>query len=72
MMQTKRVNQDELKSLARCQKVAKEYLRQGKSVVIDSTNATRHHRKEWVRIALEEKASPRCLFFTTPKVMHDI
>ncbi|CAM9401545.1 unnamed protein product [Ascophyllum nodosum] len=62
-----RVNQDELSSLARCRKVAKEHLEKGDRVVIDATNPGRQTRSGWIALAREHGATARCIFLETPK-----
>eukprot|EP01041_Mallomonas_annulata_P009924 gene9924-20637_t len=46
-----RINQDQLKTRNRCLDVAMEKLLEGKSVVIDNTNASKTVRVEWIQLA---------------------
>jgi len=52
------VNQDELKSKARCIKVASEALAAGKSVAIDRTNPSVADRREWIALARKSANRP--------------
>ncbi|KAL1959216.1 hypothetical protein VTO42DRAFT_2721 [Malbranchea cinnamomea] len=61
-----RVNQDILKSRQKCLKVAGEYLREGKSVAVDNTNANAETRSEWVNLAKSANVPIRCIYFSTP------
>lgn len=49
-----RVNQDLLKTRAKCLAVAKEALQQGKSVVVDNTNPTKDVRALWTQLARDQ------------------
>lgn len=60
----KRVNQDKLKTREKCVKVAREYLSQGESVVIDNTNADVATREIWISLANDIKVPIRCIHFT--------
>ncbi|KAG9230469.1 polynucleotide kinase 3 phosphatase [Amylocarpus encephaloides] len=59
-----RVNQDILKTREKCLKVAEEYLKEGKSVVIDNTNADSEVRGKWVQLASTYSVPIRCVHFT--------
>ena len=48
-------------------KVAKQYLTEGKSVVIDNTNPKRELRIAYLKIAKDLKVAARCIHFNTPK-----
>ncbi|KAK4641372.1 DNA kinase/phosphatase Pnk1 [Podospora bellae-mahoneyi] len=61
-----RVNQDLLKSKDKCFKTAAEWLKEGKSVVIDNTNADPETRAQWVDLAKKHKVPIRCVWFKTP------
>jgi bifunctional polynucleotide phosphatase/kinase len=61
-----RVNQDILKSRAKCLKVAAEALSEGNSVVIDNTNPDADGRAEWIALAEKQKVPIRCVWFKTP------
>lgn len=58
-----RVNQDLLKTRARCITVATEALEDGKCVVIDNTNPTREVRKIWTSLARNAGARIVCVHF---------
>ncbi|KAK0107173.1 hypothetical protein ONS95_003878 [Cadophora gregata] len=60
----KRVNQDILKSREKCLKVAGEYLKDGKAVAIDNTNADPDVRKKWIELAAKHSVPIRCVLFT--------
>ena len=45
------INQDTLKSKAKCLKTAREALHKGKSVVIDATNRNQKTRSKWIALA---------------------
>ena len=60
-----RVNMDTLKTQAKCAKVCREALGEGKSVVIDNTNGPLAKRAEWIKIAKEFSVPIRCFYFDT-------
>ncbi|KUJ12099.1 PNK3P-domain-containing protein [Mollisia scopiformis] len=60
-----RVNQDTLKSLDKCIRVADDNLKAGKSVAIDNTNADPDVRSRWVQLAVKHNVPIRCVVFTT-------
>lgn len=62
----KRVNQDILKSRDKCLKVAADLLQEGKSVVVDNTNADIDTRLHWIKLALANSIPVRCVLFTSP------
>lgn len=65
----KRVNQDILKSRDKCIAVAKEYLADQQSVVVDNTNADLDVRKHWINLAKALEVPIRCILFTaSPEV----
>ncbi|KAI1374745.1 PNK3P-domain-containing protein [Hypoxylon crocopeplum] len=64
-----RVNQDMLKSRAKCFKAASEFLDGGSSVVIDNTNPDVDGRKEWVEFARKHDVPIRCVWFKVPKAL---
>ncbi|KAI1174528.1 DNA kinase/phosphatase Pnk1 [Nemania sp. FL0916] len=64
-----RVNQDTLKSRAKCFKAATEFLDDGSSVVIDNTNPDADGRKEWVELARKHKVPIRCVWFKVPRAV---
>lgn len=47
------VNQDTLKTVAKCKKTCKDALEAGSSVVIDGTNSSSQKRQDWVSFALQ-------------------
>ncbi|KAF2418763.1 putative DNA 3'-phosphatase Tpp1 [Tothia fuscella] len=59
-----RVNQDILKTRDRCLKVAEDFLREGKSVAVDNTNANIEARAYWVNLAKKYNVPVRCVYFT--------
>ncbi|KAK7920914.1 hypothetical protein PG985_008936 [Apiospora marii] len=61
-----RVNQDTLKSRAKCFKAAAERLGNGDSVAIDNTNPDVDGRAEWIEFAKKHKVPVRCVWFKTP------
>ncbi|KAI0901231.1 PNK3P-domain-containing protein [Annulohypoxylon nitens] len=64
-----RVNQDTLKSRAKCFKAAAELLRVGSSAVIDNTNPDTDGRKEWIEFAQKKNVPIRCVWFKVPKAL---
>ncbi|KAI0451908.1 polynucleotide kinase 3 phosphatase-domain-containing protein [Xylaria acuta] len=64
-----RVNQDTLKSRAKCFKAAAEFLDDGCSVVIDNTNPDPDGRKEWIDLARKHNAPIRCIWFKIPRAL---
>ncbi|KAI1281567.1 DNA kinase/phosphatase Pnk1 [Xylaria sp. FL0933] len=64
-----RVNQDTLKSRAKCFKAAAEFLEDGCSIVIDNTNPDPDGRKEWVELARKHDVPIRCVWFKIPKAL---
>jgi len=61
------VNQDLMKTPAKCHQAANEALENKKSVVIDNTNPMMKKREEYINIAKEHKISCRCFYFKNPK-----
>ncbi|KAI0909366.1 DNA kinase/phosphatase Pnk1 [Ustulina deusta] len=64
-----RVNQDTLKSRAKCFKAAAEFLDDGRSIVIDNTNPDPEGRNEWVELARKRDVPIRCVWFKIPKAL---
>eukprot|EP00301_Raphidiophrys_heterophryoidea_P009772 c1456_g1_i1.p1 GENE.c1456_g1_i1~~c1456_g1_i1.p1 ORF type:complete len:470 (-),score=145.51 c1456_g1_i1:100-1443(-) len=60
-----RVNQDLLKTEAKCRKVAQEALDEGKSVVIDNTNSSADKRSTFIALR-DDKIPVRCFVMSTP------
>ncbi|KAH8549917.1 polynucleotide kinase 3 phosphatase-domain-containing protein [Umbelopsis sp. PMI_123] len=61
------VNQDTLKTRDNCIAACKAALREGKSVVIDNTNANKETREYYVKAAKSSNVKIRCFWFTAPK-----
>lgn len=49
------INQDDLKTKAKCIKMAKEKLEEKKSIIIDATNPSKKSREEWIEIGNKYK-----------------
>lgn len=71
-----RINQDTLKSRAKCLTAAREALAAGRSVAVDNTNPDADGRAEWVRLARGAKNGGggsgvpiRCVWFRTPPAL---
>jgi len=62
-----RVNQDTLKNISKCLKVAGEKLSQGKSVIVDNTNRDTGTRGQWIELARAKKVPIRCIWLDIPK-----
>lgn len=54
-----RVNQDDLGNRKKCERVAKQALDQGKSVVVDRCNFDFPQRKTWINMAYEYNTTLR-------------
>ncbi|OQS02087.1 bifunctional polynucleotide phosphatase/kinase [Thraustotheca clavata] len=63
----KRINQDALKTPAKCKQACTESLKSGLSVVIDNTNRDVKTRREWITIAQNENIPVRCFYLDLPK-----
>ena len=61
-----RVNQDILKTRDRCLKAATEFLEDGKSVVVDNTNADHEVRAAWLSLGKRMNVPVRLVHFTAP------
>ncbi|KAI9714453.1 MAG: hypothetical protein M1820_000414 [Bogoriella megaspora] len=59
-----RVNQDIFKTRDKCLKVAENYLKEGKSVAVDNTNADVDTRAEWIKLSRRMDVPIRCVHFT--------
>ncbi|CAG8952265.1 hypothetical protein HYFRA_00001005 [Hymenoscyphus fraxineus] len=66
-----RVNQDILKTREKCLKVADEFLKEGKSVAVDNTNADVAVRKRWVDLAAKHSVPIRCVHFTATTMLSE-
>jgi bifunctional polynucleotide phosphatase/kinase len=64
-----RVNNDILKSAIKCQKLAEDSLKGGKSVVIDNTNPSECTRRIFINIATKLGIPVRCFYFKIPKAL---
>ena len=67
-----RVNQDTLKTFAKCKKAAKGMIQNGKSVVIDNTNGSvevriAQIRRKWIDLASELKVPIRAVVLDVSK-----
>lgn len=62
-----RVNQDTLKTLARCVKAAEKALEGGQNVIVDNTNRDTKTRQHYVRMASERKIPCVCVWLQTTK-----
>jgi bifunctional polynucleotide phosphatase/kinase len=60
-----RVNQDTLKTRAKCFAAAADLLSGGDSVAIDNTNPDTDGRAEWIDFAKKHKVPIRCVWFKT-------
>ncbi|EPS35717.1 hypothetical protein H072_10858 [Dactylellina haptotyla CBS 200.50] len=66
----KRVNQDILKTKDKCIRVAEGYLKEGESVVIDATNASKETRAEWGALAKKVgDVAFRCIYLSAPEIL---
>lgn len=61
------INQDILKTKAKCMKLYESFLQNKKSVVIDNTNMSKDQRKLYIDVAKKYGIKCRCMHFTTPK-----
>lgn len=59
------VNRDTCGTMKKCQKICRESLESGKSVVIDNTNVTVEHREQFITIAMSLGIPCRCVVFRT-------
>ncbi|KAI8092988.1 polynucleotide kinase 3 phosphatase-domain-containing protein [Halteromyces radiatus] len=57
------INQDTLKTKAKCLKACEEAIQQNKSVVIDNTNGTSDVRAEYLNLARKHDLPARCFYF---------
>jgi bifunctional polynucleotide phosphatase/kinase len=64
-----RINQDTLKSRAKCLSAAREALAAGQSAAVDNTNPDADGRAEWVRLASDAGVPIRCVWFRTPPAL---
>ncbi|GAP88621.1 putative polynucleotide kinase 3 phosphatase [Rosellinia necatrix] len=64
-----RVNQDTLKTRAKCLKAASAFLDDGRSIVVDNTNPDEAGRAEWIELAKRHDVPIRCVWFQTPRAI---
>jgi len=62
-----RINQDTLKTLAKCVKVATQAIMDGKSVIVDNTNRDTKTRSNYIELAKANKVPCRCVWMKTTK-----
>lgn len=62
-----RVNNDTLKTPAKCIAVCEEALKKGESVVIDNTNPTADVRARYLEISKRLNIPARCIYFDVSK-----
>ncbi|KAI8576798.1 hypothetical protein K450DRAFT_255004 [Umbelopsis ramanniana AG] len=61
------INQDTLKTREKCIAACRAALAEGKSVVIDNTNAERYTREYYIKAAKDRNAKIRCFWFTASR-----
>lgn len=61
------VNQDTLKTKAKCVKKVTELVTQNKSFIVDCTNPSKEARKEWIALIDKDIYDVRVILMTTPK-----
>eukprot|EP00916_Digyalum_oweni_P019213 GHVL01031991.1.p1 GENE.GHVL01031991.1~~GHVL01031991.1.p1 ORF type:complete len:251 (-),score=60.40 GHVL01031991.1:32-784(-) len=64
-----KINQDTLKTKAKCIQICKEALAEGKSVVVDNQNKDMSNRLEFIKLAKEKGVSCRAIQMDLPKDM---
>lgn len=57
------INQDELKTLAKCLSLTKKYIKEKKSFCIDNTNASKNTRQKYIQLCKDNKIPIRCIYF---------
>jgi len=57
------INQDELKTKAKCLKLCLNSMKNNKNIVIDNTNPSKEIRKNYIDIAKEYNYKCRCIYF---------
>ena len=64
-----RVNQDTLKTLDKCLKVASEHLdtNKNKGIIVDNTNLDVNSREKWIKLAKKYSIPIRCICLKLPK-----
>ena len=60
------VNQDTLKTKAKCKKVVNESVSNGKNIIIDNTNGTKQTRKEFINMANKHNIIVKIYVFDVP------
>jgi bifunctional polynucleotide phosphatase/kinase len=63
------VNQDTLKTPAKCQNAANAGLQSGKIVIVDNTNVTTDKRKDYIQIAKKHGVPVHVVFISVPKLL---
>ncbi|CAG8741921.1 8830_t:CDS:2, partial [Funneliformis caledonium] len=63
------VNQDSLKTKAKCTKTCEDALKENKPVVIDNTNADVESRKAYINLAKKYKVPSRCFWFQASEAL---
>ena len=64
-----RINQDTLKTVAKCFKKAKMELEKGNSIVVDNTNRNRNIREKWINLAKDYQIPIDCIYVDIIKNM---
>lgn len=59
------INQDTLKSKSKCVKECIDFIKNKKSIIIDSTNPSKEKRKQWIDIAKNNNYTTRIIKMTT-------
>ncbi|WVO17508.1 polynucleotide kinase 3'-phosphatase [Cryptococcus depauperatus] len=60
------VNQDKLKSREKCLSKGEEFIKGGRSIVVDNTNRNRETRSHWVNLARKHNVPIRAFHFLCP------
>jgi bifunctional polynucleotide phosphatase/kinase len=63
MLNYKIINQDTLKTVNNCKKMATKYLELNKNIVIDNTNMSKQTRNEWITLGKKYKTNIIILYF---------
>ena len=67
------INRDTLKTMAKCEKICEEHIKNNKSVIIDNTNPNKESRKKFIDIAKKYNYKIRAIIVDCPKnlAMHN-
>lgn len=57
------VNQDELKTLAKCLSMTKKYIKEKKSICVDNTNPSKEIRQKYIQLSKDNNIPIRCIYF---------